>query len=47
MTGNNGGKIVIVHSLPTHLDERADLHIGSEIDEVMKGLMKRMDIEIP
>ena len=47
MTARVGGKLVICNLQNTPLDDEANMHIYARCDTIMKGLMDRLDIEIP
>lgn len=42
-----GGKLVIVNLQPTPIDHLAYLRINAKVDDVMEGVMQRLDLEIP
>ena len=41
------GKLVIVSLSKTKHDKKADLRIYAKVDDVMRGLMSRLDLDIP
>jgi hypothetical protein len=46
-TAENGGKLVIVNLQKTPLDKHAALVIHAKCDDMMKILMKKLDLEVP
>jgi len=44
---NQGGRLVIVNLMRTHLDEQADLVIHAQCNTVMELLMKELALDIP
>lgn len=44
---NTAGKLAIVNLQPTKHDKRADLRIHYYVDNVMKGLMKELGVDVP
>ena len=41
------GRLVICNLQPTKQDKKADLNIHTYVDDVMRAVMKNLDLEIP
>ena len=41
------GRLVMCNLQPTKQDKKADLHIHTYVDDVMRAVMKNLDLEIP